>query len=188
MENNIVLYHHGVKGQKWGIRRFQNADGSLTAAGKKKYAKKGWMQSIQDPNHVHYFKTTKNGDIAISDKVPVTPRPDGRYEVSNANSRSAKKEVKNLIKTQDWSDDAKAASKLGQKNIKQLSNSELKKLNERTRLEQEYSRLNPSVIKRGATVAAGVAATMGTVVALYNNSSQILNMGKTVVNKLRSAS
>ena len=29
------LYHHGVKGQKWGIRRYQNVDGSLTPAGKK---------------------------------------------------------------------------------------------------------------------------------------------------------
>ena len=33
------LYHHGVKGMKWGIRRYQNADGSLTDAGKKKYGK-----------------------------------------------------------------------------------------------------------------------------------------------------
>lgn len=31
------LYHHGIKGQKWGIRRFQNPDGSLTSAGKKRY-------------------------------------------------------------------------------------------------------------------------------------------------------
>lgn len=32
-----VLYHHGVKGMKWGRRRFQNTDGSLTPAGKKRY-------------------------------------------------------------------------------------------------------------------------------------------------------
>lgn len=31
------LYHHGVKGQKWGIRRYQNDDGTLTAEGKKRY-------------------------------------------------------------------------------------------------------------------------------------------------------
>lgn len=30
------LYHHGVKGMRWGVRRYQNADGSLTEAGKKK--------------------------------------------------------------------------------------------------------------------------------------------------------
>lgn len=35
-----TLAHHGIKGQRWGVRRYQNADGSLTEAGKKKY---GWM-------------------------------------------------------------------------------------------------------------------------------------------------
>lgn len=33
------LYHHGIKGQKWGIRRYQNLDGTLTAAGKERYGK-----------------------------------------------------------------------------------------------------------------------------------------------------
>lgn len=28
------LYHHGVKGMKWGVRRYQNKDGSLTSQGK----------------------------------------------------------------------------------------------------------------------------------------------------------
>jgi len=31
------LYHHGIKGQKWGVRRFQNEDGTLTPEGKKRY-------------------------------------------------------------------------------------------------------------------------------------------------------
>lgn len=31
------LYHHGIKGQRWGIRRFQNEDGSLTAEGRQRY-------------------------------------------------------------------------------------------------------------------------------------------------------
>ena len=35
------LYHHGIKGQKWGIRRYQNEDGSLTAEGIKRYGKGG---------------------------------------------------------------------------------------------------------------------------------------------------
>lgn len=33
------LMHHGIKGQKWGVRRYQNKDGSLTAAGRKRYEK-----------------------------------------------------------------------------------------------------------------------------------------------------
>lgn len=31
------LYHHGIKGQKWGVRRFQNPDGSLTPAGQRRF-------------------------------------------------------------------------------------------------------------------------------------------------------
>lgn len=34
-----VLVHHGIKGQKWGVRRFQNEDGSLTPKGEARYKK-----------------------------------------------------------------------------------------------------------------------------------------------------
>ena len=36
MEQYEYLAHHGIKGQKWGVRRFQNNDGSYTFAGKNK--------------------------------------------------------------------------------------------------------------------------------------------------------
>lgn len=32
------LYHHGIKGQRWGIRRYQNSDGTLTNAGRRRYS------------------------------------------------------------------------------------------------------------------------------------------------------
>lgn len=35
--DELELYHHGIKGQKWGIRRFRNEDGSLTSAGRSRY-------------------------------------------------------------------------------------------------------------------------------------------------------
>lgn len=54
------LYHHGVKGQRWGFRRYQNADGSLTSAGIKKYNRKvGKLQSLEKRREKLEFKAAK---------------------------------------------------------------------------------------------------------------------------------
>ncbi len=48
--NGNELYHHGIKGQKWGVRRYQNQDGSLTPAGQKRLEKKDakWAKKKSD--------------------------------------------------------------------------------------------------------------------------------------------
>lgn len=50
------LYHHGIKGMRWGIRRYQNPDGSLTPAGKKRY--------MQDAKFRYKWAKMKEKDAA----------------------------------------------------------------------------------------------------------------------------
>ena len=52
------LYHHGIKGQKWGVRRYQNEDGSLTEEGKEHY---GRQQAKID----RYKESTGAGKVSI---------------------------------------------------------------------------------------------------------------------------
>lgn len=53
------LYHHGIVGMKWGVRRYQNLDGSLTAAGKRKYGTKTNFEKVKQANNTTYPKKLK---------------------------------------------------------------------------------------------------------------------------------
>lgn len=79
---------------------------------------------------------------------------------------------------EDWSNDAKEASQIKKKRVSQMSNAELRKLNERQNLERQHSQLNPSVISKGMKYAATAVTITGTVVTLYANSGKLIEMGK----------
>lgn len=59
------LMHHGVKGMKWGVRKYRNADGSLTAAGKAKQdykvARKQYRKAERAKNRVGSFAVGRAG-------------------------------------------------------------------------------------------------------------------------------
>lgn len=129
-ETSNELYHHGVKGMKWGVRRYQNPDGSLTAAGKRRRAK-------QD-------------------------------------AKQARKEAKQKT----WSDDARDSYKIRQKKVNQMSNTELKKVNERRQLERNYEQLNPSKFQKAVKFVGGAVALTGSVLALQSNSAKLIKLGQ----------
>ena len=61
------LYHWGIKGMKWGVRRYQNKDGTLTAAGKKHYSGDG--NAGEDAEKVEYApKRTGKDASAYTDE------------------------------------------------------------------------------------------------------------------------
>ena len=58
------LYHFGIKGQRWGVRRYQNKDGTLTPAGKKRqymadYRSIGTSKSLAKRDSRHYYNELK---------------------------------------------------------------------------------------------------------------------------------
>lgn len=53
------IAHHGIKGQKWGVRRFQNADGSLTKAGKERYNEQNSSDSSDNHENQKFHLTEK---------------------------------------------------------------------------------------------------------------------------------
>ena len=61
------LYHHGIKGQRWGVRRFQNPDGTLTSAGKRRIRKEVRKETRRQHRKDLYRRKRRNG---ISDAAP----------------------------------------------------------------------------------------------------------------------
>ena len=63
------LYHWGIKGMKWGVRRYQNKDGTLTAAGRKHYAGDGNAgEDAQEPKTEYAPKRTGKNAEDYSDE------------------------------------------------------------------------------------------------------------------------
>lgn len=56
MSETLYLAHHGVKGQKWGVRRYQNEDGSLTSEGRQRL---GLLRKKRDNYYLTEKKTNR---------------------------------------------------------------------------------------------------------------------------------
>lgn len=80
------LEHHGIKGQKWGIRRFQNADGTLTPRGIKRYGEKVTMHNKADNVMLGGNKYQTHAEYQTANKFAK-----GSYEYRKAQIKEQKK-------------------------------------------------------------------------------------------------
>lgn len=137
---NNELYHHGIKGQRWGVRRFQNEDGSLKPAGEKRYSRSDKIRearSIKKAYDEHrekmdkasnkieetYWnlmnKEDKNGNYIYEDPFKYGEKfPKGKKDVFKAKEyvkaeqeyESLKKKVDQILKGKSLSEIEKTAS------------------------------------------------------------------------------
>lgn len=156
MENR-ELTHWGIKGQKWGVRRYQNADGSLTPAGKKRYDR-----DIQENN-------AKKKDNRI-----VIDGPDANRWVREDISRS-KKTVDSMS---DMNRELESINrKVGSKSKKQrmdlseMSDQEMRAKINRELLERQYSDMfAPQKTSKGREAVTKTLEVAGSVLAIGSSA------------------
>ena len=122
MENELM--HWGIKGMKWGVRRYQNKDGSLTPAGKKRYDKE--MAKLKGEEKIAKNKLRTQAKLNKLDEK--------------------RKEIEALKSGKPITKSTKRSSK---PSVKDMSDEELRQTVNRLLMEQQYAKLNPQQVSAG---------------------------------------
>lgn len=133
MDNNELL-HWGIKGMKWGVRRYQNKDGTLTAAGKKRY--KAEMDKL------------KAEEAALKNRAAT--------KAKLAKLDTKRKSIDALKKSVDGASEPKHADQSRKKSIGDMSDDELIKAVRRAQLEDQYKTLRPETVSTGRKFAGKI--------------------------------
>ena len=111
------LYHHGIKGQKWGVRRYQNADGTLTSEGKSRYNTDSRFKRKIDRKDNSWIKKTR----ANSNYIDLYNKQAREFnkKIKEINS---KYDGKNLLKTPENNNyfDSNNLTATGKKYMKEI--------------------------------------------------------------------
>ncbi len=147
------LYHHGIKGQKWGVRRFQNNDGSLTDVGKNRNYNKRNMKNADtqnldkwgtDKEHNTLYISGKSGSgkstaaLAIADSNTNVIHLDSYFELKNKSEANKNKNERfnNFLKKNGFDIDSLNDEKLFKNDIQEY----FKKVDKFTKLSAEFGR------------------------------------------------